>query len=250
MNVRLLLWVFSPLKTFLVLLHTVFCVVTGMIVILVSRTRGDWVMWHIGRNLWSRPILRFLIGAKIDCHIHPDVSALQNERKGVVLIANHASLLDINAAFCGSPVPIVFLSKASVRRVPLLGKLNELVGTVFVERGNRKSSIQAAHQLTKTLNQGRNVLVFPEGTRSKDGELMPFKKGAFHLAIAAGADIVPMHIDGTWERLPPSSFWIRPSHKPIQVRIGRPISTQHADAADVLLLSHQAMIELGATSND
>ena len=106
------------------------------------------------------------------------------------------------------------------------------------------------HQLTKTLNQGRNVLVFPEGTRSKDGELKPFKKGAFHLAIAAGADIVPMHIDGTWERLPPSSFWIRPSQKPIQVRIGRPISTQHADAADVLLLSHQAMIELGATSND
>ena len=250
MNMRLLLWVLSPFKTFLVLLHTFFCAIVGMMVILLQRTRGDWVMWHVGRNLWSRPMLQLILGAKVEIEVHIDVTSSLQDRKGMVLIANHMSLLDINAAFCGSPAPIVFLSKASIRRVPLLGKLNELVGTVFVERGNRESSQRAVNQLTNTLNNGRNVLVFPEGTRSKDGQLQPFKKGAFHLAMAAGADIVPMHIEGTWERLPPSSFWIRPSHKPIRVRIGRPIPTREATLEDVLLRSQQAMVCLRNGSPD
>ena len=103
MKMRLLLWVLSPFKTFLVLLHTFFCVIVGMMVILVRRTRGDWVMWHVGRNLWSRPMLQFILGAKVEIEVHSDVTSSLQDRKGMVLIANHMSLLDINAAFCGSP---------------------------------------------------------------------------------------------------------------------------------------------------
>ena len=142
----------------------------------------------------------------------------------MVLVANHSSFLDINAAFAASPTPIVFLSKASVRKVPLLGKLNELAGTVFVERGNRASSEQAVNQLTQTLVGGRSVLVFPEGTRSKDGTLMPFKKGAFHLAKSAAAPLVPMHISGTWNLLPPGRFLIRPSQSSVRIRLGQPVT--------------------------
>ena len=146
-------------------------------------------------------------------------------QRGVVLVANHASLIDINAAFSASPWPIVFLSKASIRKVPLLGKLNELAGTVFVERGNRASSEQAVNQLTQTLKTGRSVLVFPEGTRSVDGSIQAFKKGAFHLAKAGGAHIVPMHIEGTHDRLPPNAWMFKPSNKSIRVRVGAPFSS-------------------------
>ena len=175
-------WVLAPLKTLPAILHTALCSITGWIAMALSAHNGDWVMWRVGRQMWSRPLLQAILGAKLDIDVHPEAQALADRQQGVVLVANHTSLLDINAAFAASPTPIVFLSKASVRKVPLLGKLNELAGTVFVERGNRASSEKAVHQLTGTLKQGRSVLVFPEGTRSEDGTLRPFKKGAFHLA--------------------------------------------------------------------
>ncbi|MDG1675309.1 MAG: lysophospholipid acyltransferase family protein [Flavobacteriales bacterium] len=163
-------WLLSPVRTVIAIMHTAFCSTVGLVAMGLDKRNGDWVMWNVGRVLWSRPLLQWIVGARLDIEVHPEAQALANERQGMVLIANHSSFLDINAAFAASPTPIVFLSKASVRKVPLLGKLNELAGTVFVERGNRASSEKAVQRLTQTLQQGRSVLVFPDGTRSKDGK--------------------------------------------------------------------------------
>jgi 1-acyl-sn-glycerol-3-phosphate acyltransferase len=216
-------WIFAPIRTILAIVHTAFCSVVGLVAMALNKNNGDWVMWYVGRVLWSRPLLQTLVGVKLEVQVSEEAQALADQKKGVVLVANHSSLLDINAAFAASPTPIVFLSKASIRKVPLLGKLNELAGTVFVERGNRASSERAVNQLTETLKAGRSVLVFPEGTRSKDGTLQPFKKGAFHLAQAADAPIVPMHISGTWDLLPPSGFCIRPPRKRVLVLVSEPM---------------------------
>lgn len=239
-------WLLSPVRTLLAVIHTAFCSTVGLIAMGLNKRNGDWVMWNVGRVLWSRPLLRWIVGAKLDIQVHPDAQALANQGRGMVLVANHSSFLDINAAFAASPTPIVFLSKASVRKVPLLGKLNELAGTVFVERGNRASSEKAVQQLTHTLKLGRSVLVFPEGTRSKDGTLMAFKKGAIHLANAAGAPIVPMHISGTWDRLAPGKVLIGPSSGGIQVRIGAPLPDANQSVQDTLDVARQAVEELGA----
>ena len=236
-------WILAPLKTLLAILHTALCSITGLVAMALNANNGDWVMWRVGRQLWSRPLLRGILGARLDLEVHPDAQALADQRLGVVLVANHTSLLDINAAFAASPTPIVFLSKASVRKVPLLGKLNELAGTVFVERGNRASSEKAVNQLTDTLKLGRSVLVFPEGTRSADGTLRPFKKGAFHLAQAAGAPIVPMHISGTWERLRPGALLIAPSRKSIRVKIGAPLQQTAEDNPATLLAQAERAVE-------
>ena len=217
-------WLLSPVRTLLAVIHTAFCSTVGLVAMGLNKRNGDWVMWNVGRVLWSRPLLRWIVGARLDIQVHPDTQALADQGRGMVLVANHSSFLDINAAFAASPTPIVFLSKASVRKVPLLGKLNELAGTVFAERGNRASSEQAVNQLTQTLVGGRSVLVFPEGTRSKDGTLMPFKKGAFHLAKSAAAPLVPMHISGTWNLLPPGRFLIRPSQSSVRIRLGQPVT--------------------------
>lgn len=237
-------WMLAPLRTVLAILHTALSSVVGLIAMALNEKNGEWVMWRVGRQLWSRPLLRGILGAPLDIQIHPEAQALADEKRGVVLVANHTSLLDINAAFAASPTPIVFLSKASIRKVPLLGKLNELAGTVFVERGNRASSEKAVNQLTQTLLHGRSVLVFPEGTRSEDGTLKPFKKGAFHLAQAAGAPIVPMHISGTWDRLNPGSALIKPSKKAIQVRIGAPVVGQDKTPAELMTQAQLAVSTL------
>ncbi len=240
-------WILAPFRTVLVIVHTIFCSIVGLAAMALNKNNGDWVMWNVGRVLWSRPLLQWLVGVKLEVHVSAEAQALADQKKGCVLVANHTSLLDINAAFAASPTPIVFLSKASIRNVPLLGKLNELAGTVFVERGNRASSERAVNQLTETLKAGRSVLVFPEGTRSKDGALQPFKKGAFHLAQAAGAPIVPMHISGTWDLLPPSGLCIRPPRNRVLILVSEPMPcdpnpeiTKQRVAREMQLLADQS----------
>ena len=174
----LLAWMFSPIVTIMAILHTTLSSVVGLAVMAVKPNSGDWMMWNVGRRFWSRPLLKWIVGAKLDVAVDPMAQALADAGNGAVLVANHTSLLDINAAFSASPTPIVFLSKASVRKVPLLGKLNELAGTVFVERGNRASSERAVNQLTSTLKNGRSVLVFPEPGRPM-ATCRPSKRGRF-----------------------------------------------------------------------
>jgi 1-acyl-sn-glycerol-3-phosphate acyltransferase len=228
-------WALAPLKVALAVLHTAGCSAFGLAVLFVDKTKGDWVMWNVGKRMWSLPLLRVLVGARIRVSVDPRALALTERGKGAVLVANHASLLDIHAAFVASPTPIVFLSKASIRKVPLLGLINERAGTVFVERGNRSSSERAVATLTSTLKNGRSVLVFPEGTRSKHGALQPFKKGAFHLALAARSEVVPMHISGTFELLPPGAFFFRPPRREIWVRIGAPLAQSDEDTPESLM---------------
>ena len=245
-RMKALRWILSPVRTLLAILHTLVCSLIGLLAMAINSNGGDWVMWNVGRRLWSWPLLRYVIGCDIQVDVHPETDQLAGIGQGLVLVANHTSFLDINAAFVASPTPIVFLSKASVRKVPLLGKLNELAGTVFVERGNRASSEEAISALTETLKQGRSVLVFPEGTRSKQGNLQPFKKGAFHLASAANAKVVPMHISGTWDILPPSAFLFCPSTRLISIQVGKPLDISDGSAAEIAEEAHRRVRELAA----
>lgn len=152
---------------------------------------------------------------------HSKVSRPDQLPSRAIFVSNHVSQLDINAASFAIPHPIVFLAKDSIRKVPILGLLNERVGTVFINRNNKEAAQQAVFQLRKTLDLGISVLVFPEGTRSTDGYIKPFKKGAFHLALQAEIPIVPMHIHGTRRALPRNSSWVKAN--PIHVRFGDPI---------------------------
>jgi 1-acyl-sn-glycerol-3-phosphate acyltransferase len=242
--------ILSPVKVLFALMHTTFCSLVGLVTLAIDPSRGDWMMWNVGKRLWSMPLIRRIVGASLSVEIHPDTKRLAQQGKGCVLVANHTSLLDINAAFAASPLPIVFLSKASVRKVPLLGVLNERAGTVFVERGNRASSERAVAALTRTVQSGRSVLVFPEGTRSKDGQLKPFKKGAFHLAQGANCPIVPMHISGTFDILPAGTFLFRPPMNGIRVSIGAPLPTQDDVSTEKWMnQAFQAVLELGPSSS-
>jgi len=137
-----------------------------------------------------------------------------------VLAANHRSWLDI---FVLSRLPreMKWVTKAELFRVPWLGWLFRMSGDIPVWRGNATSGGDAMAKARGYLARGVPVVFFPEGTRSRDGHLKPFKAGAFEVAAAAGVPIVPVAITGTAEGMPADTLWIRRST--IVVRILPPL---------------------------
>ena len=191
----------------------------ALLVLLLGKGWSGWVLTRIGGQLWSANLLKwFTRGLTVE----GPPNGIWPQR--AIYVANHSSYLDVNAIFASIPHPVIFLSKASVRKVPFLGWANARVGTVFVERGKLDSAIRAAKDLNRALDEGKVVCVFPEGTRSSDGTLLPFKKGAFRLALDAGVPVVPFGIQGAREALPKGNFLIQ--KRPITIRFGAPISIE------------------------
>lgn len=225
-------------------IYSLFWCGMAVITLMLFPKSSDFVLRQYAKRLWSKPMLRWIVGAKINVELSPFAQELFDTKKGAILMANHSSNLDITACFVSSPTPIVFLSKASIRKVPLLGSANARVGTVFVERGNKKSTLKAISTLVETVKNGRSVVVYPEGTRSKNGEIRQFKKGGFHLSVQANAPIVPVYIEGTNKRLPPGSFAFRKHKDPIVVRYGDPIMSD--DVEELRNLTQDAIRELSS----
>jgi len=185
--------------------------------------RGDW--FTLFARGWARTIL-FVSGVRLTV-LHPErLSGGQS----AVLAANHSSMADILVLFATLPVQIRFLAKRSVFQVPFLGWGIRLAGFVPVDRGDPRRGQEAMDAALERLQGGRCVAVFPEETRTRDGELLPFKKGAALLAIRAGLPLVPISILGTFRVLPPDS--LRSSPGRVIVAVGDPIPTQGLSAAD------------------
>lgn len=211
------------IRGLLVVIYSLFWCGLAVITLIIFPKSVEFVLLQYAKRFWSTPMLNWIIGAPIEVEISPKAAELFDSKKGAILMSNHSSDLDITVCFVACPTPIVFLSKASIRKIPLLGEANARVGTVFVERGNKESSLKAIRTLVNTVKNGRSVVVYPEGTRSKTGEILPFKNGGFHLAVQAKAPVIPMHISGTHKRLPPGSFSIQKFSDPIIVKYGDPI---------------------------
>jgi 1-acyl-sn-glycerol-3-phosphate acyltransferase len=122
------------------------------------------------------------------------------------------------------------LYKAELGRVPILGRVLEVVGFVPLERGHREQTIQAIERATRMLRNGDSFLVAPEGTRSPTGQLLPFKRGAFLMAIAAEVPVIPIAIRGGRAAMPKGSAIVRPTV--LDVCIGSPIETAGMIAND------------------
>jgi 1-acyl-sn-glycerol-3-phosphate acyltransferase len=115
------------------------------------------------------------------------------------------------------------LYKAELRKLPILVRAFDLAGFVPLERGNREQSLPAIERAAAALREGNSFLIFPEGTRSRTGELLPFKKGGFIMALQGQAPIVPVAIAGARDAMKKGSLVIRPVR--VTVRFGRPIET-------------------------
>lgn len=135
------------------------------------------------------------------------------------------------------------LYKAELRKLPILTWAFDLAGFVPLERGNRDQSLPAIERAAEALRDGNSFLIFPEGTRSRDGTLLPFKKGGFIMALKAQAPVVPIAIDGARAAMRKGSPWIQPVV--VRVAIGSPIETagQSLDDRDKLTAAVRGEVE-------
>ena len=142
---------------------------------------------------------------------------------GVIFMPNHESHLDPPLMMNVSPYPVRFIAKASLFRIPFLGWAMWSAGMITIDRSNQKKAFASIGRATEMIRAGKNVLVFPEGTRTQDGALGAFKKGGFVMAVRGGVPIVPVGIAGTRQVMPPG-IMIQGAG-PAVVVVGEPIST-------------------------
>jgi 1-acyl-sn-glycerol-3-phosphate acyltransferase len=142
--------------------------------------------------------------------------------KTYLFMSNHESVLDIPFLFHACPVPPRMVTKAELFKVPVFGPALKAAGFISIDRKNRTRAIKSLQEAGEVIKQGRPLLIFPEGTRSRDGSLLPFKKGGFMLALELGATIIPIGIQGAFEMIRPNSLKVALGQHPA-VRFGAPI---------------------------
>jgi 1-acyl-sn-glycerol-3-phosphate acyltransferase len=155
----------------------------------------------------------------------------------VIFCSNHPSAMDIPILFVSLPVQFRFLAKRSLFHVPFLGWHLRRSGHIPVERGRPHEALKGFDQAAKRIKEGRPVIVFPEGSRSRTDQMLPFKSGTFYLAILAGVPVVPITLAGSREVLKPDSYHIRPGQ--VRVIVHRAIPTAGLTVHDVNDLSRR-----------
>jgi 1-acyl-sn-glycerol-3-phosphate acyltransferase len=190
-------------------------------------------------RLWARWTLRVsgtpvtAIGAH---HIAPG--------RPQIFLCNHASWYDVLALATIIPKRYRFVGKKELARVPLWGRAWLASGHIAIDRSDTVAAVESLDRAGRMVREDRSaIIIFPEGTRSATGELLPFKKGAFMLAMHTGIEIVPVAVQGTRAIMPKGSWRVRPGR--IIVRFGAPISaaTQAALSRDELMSRVRAEIQ-------
>ena len=179
-----------------------------------------------GRTRWST-------GLFWACGVRTQVDGLENVdfTKPHVFVVNHQSMIDVPAMQHVMPVNMHFIAKKELLNVPFLGWYMRAAAMIPVDRKNGPEAVETLRKSALRVAGGESVIAFAEGTRSRTGVIVPFKKGAFMLAIQAGVPVVPCAIEGARHALPPDGFAVRPEL--IRVRVGKPIATVDANGAPV-----------------
>ena len=193
--------------------------------------RGRYIVGYVFRRIGPamatlNPLWRFRYSGTMP----------QNPRQPYVVVSNHESFADI-LLISHLPWEMKWLSKAELFRIPIMGWMMWLAGDIPVKRGFGPSAVEAMERCRKALRQRVSVMIFPEGTRSKTAELLPFKDGAFRLAIEAGVPILPLALSGTGTALPKHGW--RFGRSAAHLRVLEPVNTAGLTLADVPALKAQ-----------
>jgi 1-acyl-sn-glycerol-3-phosphate acyltransferase len=171
----------------------------------VTRIWSHFIMWLFGINVRTK-------GAEF---IDPS--------KHYIYISNHASAFDIPAVVVGIPDDIRFILKKELTRIPIWGWALKYGHYITIDRGKARDARKSLEEAADRMRSGASVILFAEGTRTRDGKLQPFKRGAFTLAVKAGIPIIPVTINNTFRILPRGSMHVHPAD--IELVFGKPIPT-------------------------
>jgi 1-acyl-sn-glycerol-3-phosphate acyltransferase len=187
----------------------------GVVILALLRIRSPYYGW--AARGWAQWML-LVSGVKVR------VEGMENAPAGTprIFVSNHQSWYDVFVLAARIPGQYRFVAKKELSKIPLFGQAWKAAGHICVDRGDRESAVRSLDEAGQLIRgDGSAVVIFAEGTRSRTGELQPFKKGAFMLALHTGVDIVPVGISGSRRVQPKGSWRVRPGT--ITVRVGRPV---------------------------
>ena len=209
---------------------------------LISALFGGEERLHASARQWARGCL-WLGGVRLTVvgleHLPP--------QGPVVYMANHQGNFDIPALFAGLPIQFRWLAKAELFRIPLFGLTMRTAGYIPVERKDRRLAIQSMNLAAERVAAGASIMIFPEGTRSPDGALLPFKKGGFILALQARAPIVAIAIDGSAALMLKSSWMIRSGEIRLRIYPALPTAGLGLKDRDALMTEVETRIAAALT---
>ena len=156
-----------------------------------------------------------------------------------VFVSNHQSMFDVWLIYGWLPVIFKWLMKAELRKVPFVGIGCKAAGHIFIDRRNAKAAVESLHEVEKQLVNGVSTVIFPEGTRSLNGEVGRFKRGAFQIALDLGLPVIPLSLDGCFEVLPKGKPFVH--RVPTRMYIGEPIDLQQFRDAEGNMDSNAAI---------
>ncbi len=183
---------------------------------------------HRIARLWARSVL-WAAGISVSVGGREHIAS-----PPYLFMSNHQSALDISVLLACLP-PFKFVAKRELFRIPVFGRAIKKAGYISIDRENPREALKAIEEAAAKMKGGASVLIFPEGTRSADGKLLPFMKGAFSLASRAGVPVAPLAIVGT-NRLQPPGAKVALRKGNVAVHVGKPIPTEGKG------LSYKAML--------
>jgi len=200
---------------------------------------------HYFGKLWSRLNLFSLF-------IRVKLRGLENIERGrpYIVMSNHQSHLDVWTLIAFLPLQLRWVMKKELRKVPFFGYGCERMGHIYIDRGNTEAAKKSLEAAGRRIRAGSSVVFFPEGTRSLDGKLLPFKKGGFMVALAAGVLILPITITGSRALLPKGTIRMLPGT--IDVNIHPPIAVESyaVETKEALMAEVRRVIESGLPEED
>lgn len=224
-SVLVSLWVWLAIGT-LILLWVPFMAVVWLFDRDPARYNTGLFLRYLGRSLtYVNPFWEIELEGPF-----PD-----NPRNPYVVVGNHFSQAD-PPIISWVPWEMKWVAKIGLFRLPVAGWLLRMSGDIPVDRRSKKSRAEAVNKAKDYLSKECSVMLFPEGTRSRDGQVHRFSDGAFRLAIEEGVPVLPIAIDGTHEALPKHTIWFEPNPETIRVKVLEPVSTDGYSRDDVRAL--------------
>lgn len=201
---------------------------------------AEWI--HKLQMFWARCFCWLMF-------IPVEVKGIENIQKGqsYVFVSNHQSAFDIFVIYGYLPVIFKWLMKQELRKIPFVGSACAAAGHIFIDRKNPQAAMESIHRVEAALVNGVSTVIFPEGTRSKDGQIGRFKRGAFQIALDLHLPIIPISLTGCYEVMSRDAWHV--TRHPITMKIGKPILAQDTDIQtpnaqnDFIELVRQAVVE-------
>jgi len=204
------------LETIIRILRTIsisiFTVISGTLCVLIGWYRPGYYL--ISRYFWA-PGLLWTSGIRVE-----KSNMSLRDMPPCIFFANHRSHFDIPILMYTVPRPLFFLAKKELKSIPFLGWGMAAVGMVFIDRKDRSAAIKSMDKAGVRIRSGKSIVTFPEGTRSSTRQMLPLKKGGFHLAKSQGIPLMPVAISGS-EKVLPKRGKLRSGR--IKVKMGEPI---------------------------